>query len=353
MKPPLLTPARARALVRKFRGRRIGVAGDLMLDRYLWGTASRLSPEAAVPVVEFAEQSECLGGAGNVTANLASLGARVSVFGVTGEDEPGESLRRCLGELGLLHGGVIADGARPTTVKTRIIAHRHQLVRVDRETRAPLAKPVEERLIRRIKAALPKLDALIISDYAKGVVTPALSQRVLEACHKLGLRVFVQPKISRLFTAPGAAAVVCNLTEAAAFVQHPVSEDEESLTQTGRALLAHFGSSSVVITRGAKGMNVFEEAQPRSFHVPAISREVTYARVGLPGIEQGETGRQVFDVTGAGDTVMAVLALAVAAGASVREAAVLANAAAAVVVGKLGTATVRPPELLATLRETR
>jgi D-beta-D-heptose 7-phosphate kinase/D-beta-D-heptose 1-phosphate adenosyltransferase len=330
----------------------MGVVGDLMLDRYLWGTASRLSPEAAVPVIDFAGQDEFPGGAGNVIANLVSLGARVTPFGVTGEDEAGAVLRQCLRKLGLAHNGVVADASRPTTVKTRIMTRHQQVVRVDRETRAPLAKPVEEQLIRRIKSALPKLDVLIISDYAKGVVTPALSERVLESCHKLGVRVFVQPKTPILFTARGAAAVVCNLAEAATFVRHLVTEDEESLTQTGKALLAHFGSSSVVITRGAKGMNVFEEAQPRSFHVPAISREVTYARVGLPGIEQGETGRQVFDVTGAGDTVMATLALAVAAGASLREAAILANAAAGVVVGKLGTATVRPLELLATLKET-
>ncbi len=352
MKTPALTLARARTIVRRFRGCRLGVVGDLMLDRYLWGTASRLSPEAAVPVVEFAGQKDFPGGAGNVIANLVSLGAQVTPFGVTGEDEAGEALRGCLAEGGVAQNGLITDGARPTTVKMRIMTRHQQLVRVDRESRELLPKPIEEQLIRRIKAALPKLDALVISDYAKGVVTPALSERVLEACHKVGARVFVQPKTSMLFTARGALAVVCNREEAAAFVHHAVNEDEESLTQTGRALLAHFGCSGVVITRGAKGMNVFEEAQPRSFHIPAIGREVTYARAGLPGIEPGETGRQVFDVTGAGDTVMAVLALAVAAGASLREAATLANAAAGVVVGKLGTAMVMPPELLATLEET-
>jgi rfaE bifunctional protein kinase chain/domain len=336
-------------LVRKFRGCRLGVVGDLMLDRYLWGTASRLSPEAAVPVVDYAGQKDFLGGAGNVTANLVTLGSRVTPFGVIGEDEAAEAVRRCLEELELPQSGVIADGARPTTLKMRVIARHQQLVRVDREQRKALPKPIEEQLIRRVKAALPKLDSVIISDYAKGVVTPALSERVLEASHKAGVRVFVQPKTSLLITARGAAAVVCNKDEAAAFVQRPVSEDEESLGETGRALLAFFGCSCVVITRGARGMNVFEEAQPKSFHIPAIGREVSYARAGLPGIEPGETGRQVFDHTGAGDTVMATLALAVAAGASLREAAILANAAAAVVVGKLGTATVQPSELLATL----
>jgi rfaE bifunctional protein kinase chain/domain len=352
MKTFAFTMPRARTLVRKFRACRVGVVGDLMLDRYLWGTASRLSPEAAVPVVEFAGQHDFLGGAGNVTANLISLGARVAPFGVTGDDEAAAALRHCLKDLGVPEGGVITDAARPTTLKMRIMTRHQQLVRVDRESRALLGKAIEEKLIRQIKSAVPKLDALIISDYAKGVVTPALSERVLEACHKARVRVFVQPKTSILFTARGAEAVVCNLHEAAAFVHHAVSEEEESLTQTGRALLAHFGSSAVVVTRGAKGMNVFEETQPRSFHVNAISREVTYARAGLPGVEPGETGRQVFDVTGAGDTVMAALALGVAAGASMREAATLANAAAGVVVGKLGTATATPAELLQTLQET-
>ncbi len=352
MKTLPLSLARARTLVRKFRACRIGVVGDLMLDRYLWGKAARLSPEAPVPVVDFTGQKDFLGGAGNVTANLVSLGARVTPFGATGDDEAALALRQRLSEFGLSQNGVITEAGRHTTLKMRIMTRHQQLLRVDRESREPLEKSSEERLIRRIKSALAKLDALVISDYAKGVVTPAVSERVLEACHKSGVQVFVQPKISLLGAARGAAAVVCNLQEAAAFVHHPVSEEDESLLETGRALLAHFGCSSVVITRGAKGMNVFEEAQPRSFHIPAISREVTYARAGLPGIEPGETGRQVFDVTGAGDTVMAALALAVAAGASMREAAVIANSAAGVVVGKLGTAMVTPAELLATLKET-
>jgi len=352
MTTPTLTSARARKLLTRFRGRRIGVVGDLMLDRYLWGTASRLSPEAAVPVVDFVEQSECLGGAGNVTANLVSLGARVSVFGVAGEDEAGAALRQCLAELGLAQNGVIADDSRPTTVKTRIIARHQQIVRVDREHRAALAKGVEERLIRRIKASLSSFDALVVSDYDKGVVTPAVSERVLESCHKNGVRVFVSPKTPLLFTARGAAAMVCNEKEAGTLVQRSLGDDEELFEQAGRALLAHFGCSAVIITRGARGMNVYEEGLAKGLHIPAISREVTYARLGLPGIEHGATGRQVFDVTGAGDTVLAALTLGVASGATLREAAMLANAAAGVVVGKLGTATATAAELLATLDET-
>lgn len=362
-----------KSLVAQFRGLRIGVVGDLMLDRYLWGTATRLSPEAAVPVVDFAEQSECLGGAGNVAANLVALGAQVALFGVTGEDEAAAALRRCLGALGVPENGILADAACVTTVKTRIIARHQQVVRVDREKRAPLGPETEERLIRRVIAALragrSRLDALVVSDYDKGVITDALADRVLSACHRLGVPAFVKPKTSRLFSYRGARAIVCNAKEAGFFVSRALTDDE-SVEQAGLALLTHFGCSAVVITRGEKGMSVFEEVAargsdsgksadqptrraPKGFHIPATSFEVTYARVGLPGVDptKGATGRQVFDVTGAGDTALATLTLAAAAGASLREAALLANLAAGVVVGKLGTATVSPAELLAAARE--
>ncbi len=341
----------AKRHVPRFRGRRIGVVGDLMLDRYLWGTATRLSPEAAVPVVDFVEQSECLGGAGNVAANLAALGARVVPFGVVGEDEAAAALRRCLAALGLPEKGILADAARTTTVKTRIIARHQQVVRVDCEKRASLGKDLEERLIRRIKAALGSLDALVLSDYDKGVITEALAERVLQACHKLNVPAFVKPKTSRPFSYRGARAIVCNRQEAAFFVQCSSLSDEQAIEQAGPELLARFGCSAAVITLGGKGMSIFEEGTRGQFHIPATSFEVSYARVGLPGISHEATGRQVFDVTGAGDTVLATLALAASAGASLRAAAVLANAAAGVVVGKLGTATVSPAELLAAVSE--
>ena len=164
--------------------------------------------------------------------------------------------------------------------------------------------------------------------------------------------VFVKPKTSRLYAYRGARAIVCNDREASFFVTRAVGDDK-SVEEAGRALLAHFGCAAVVITRGEKGMNVFEEDSPKHFHVPATSFDVTYARVGQPGVERGATGRQVFDRTGAGDTVLSTLALAVAAGASLPDAAVLANAAAGVVVGKLGTATVSAQELAAALSDLR
>jgi rfaE bifunctional protein kinase chain/domain len=336
---------RLKRLLPGFKGRRIGVLGDLMLDRYLWGTATRLSPEAAVPVVDFVEQSECLGGAGNVAANLAALGARVSAFGIIGEDEPGAALRRCLRHAGIADQGGIADKARVTTVKTRVIARHQQIVRIDHERREPVAAPVEEKLFRALLASLKKLDGLVLSDYDKGLITDAFADRVLSACHQLKVPVFVKPKTSRLYAYRGARVIVCNAREAGFFVTRSL-HDEKSFEEAGRALLAHFGCSAVVITRGEKGMSIFEESSPRHITIPATSFEVTYARVGQSGVERGATGRQVFDVTGAGDTVLSVLSLAVAAGAALPDAAALANAAAGVVVGKLGTASVTVPELI-------
>jgi len=341
---------RLKRLIPRLRGKRMGVLGDLMLDRYLWGAASRLSPESPVPVVEFIEQSECLGGAGNVAANLAALGARVEAFGAIGNDEPGGALRKCLRDAKIGDQGVIADAKRVTTVKTRIIARHQQVVRVDRERREPLRSETEEKLLRHLFAALKKLDALVLSDYDKGLITDNFAERVLSAAHQLKVPVFVKPKTSRLYAYRGARVIVCNAKEAGFFVTRALP-DEKTVDEAGRALLAHFGCSAVVITRGEKGMSVFEESSPRHIQIPATSSEVTYARVGQPGIARGATGRQVFDVTGAGDTVLSVVALAVAAGASIPDAAILANTAAGVVVGKLGTATVTPPELASALED--
>ena len=343
-------PRRLKSLVPRLRGKRVGVLGDIMLDRYLWGHATRLSPEAAVPVVDFAEQSECLGGSGNVAANLAALGARVECFAAIGNDEPGSALRKCLRDLNITDKGVLADGHRVTTVKTRIIARQQQIVRVDRERREPLRPPTEERLLRSLLATLKRLDALVLSDYDKGLLTDNLAERVLHACHQYHVPVFVGPKRSKLYSYRGARAIVCNAGEAGSFVNRSLSDDK-SVEEAGRALLAHFGSSAVLITRGGKGMSLIEEASPRALHIPATGFEVTYARVGQIAVDRNAAGRQVFDVTGAGDTVLSVLALAAAAGASLSDAAILGNAAAGVAVSKLGTATVTPQELARALDE--
>jgi D-beta-D-heptose 7-phosphate kinase/D-beta-D-heptose 1-phosphate adenosyltransferase len=304
--------------------------------------------------VDFVDESSCLGGAGNVAANLVA-GALVMPFGVVGADDAAETLRGCLRSLGLYERALLADSSRKTTVKTRIIARHQQVVRVDRETRRPLSSEVEERLIRRILAALPRLAALVVSDYDKGSITDAVAERVLAACQRLSVPAFVKPKWSRLPTYRGATAIVCNRAEAGFLVTRVLSDDE-SVEQAGRALLAHFGSPAVIVTRGEQGMSLFEQEAPKAFHIPASSRELPYAQLAQTGRKPpsggrpAAAGRQVFDVTGAGDTVLATLALAYVAGASLREAVILANHAAGIVVGKVGTAAVSPAELLAELR---
>jgi rfaE bifunctional protein kinase chain/domain len=343
---------RLKRFLPRLKGKRLGVVGDLMLDRYVWGTATRLSPEAAVPVVDFVEQNECPGGAGNVAANLAALGAKVEMFGAIGEDEPGRALRACLRAKGVGDRGVLPEKSRVTTVKTRVIAKHQHIVRIDHERRAPLHAEREEKLLRLLFAELPRINALVISDYDKGLITDAFADRVLSACHQHNVPVFVKPKTSRFYAYRGARTIVCNKKEAEFFVTRTLA-DEAAVQEAGRALLAHFGCNSVVITRGEEGMSVFEEALSRHVTIPATSFEVTYARVGRPGMERSATGRQVFDLTGAGDTVLSVLALAMAAGASLIDAAVLANTAAGVVVGKLGTASVSPKELAHALDELR
>jgi len=356
---------RLKRLLPRFRKLRIGVLGDLMLDRYVWGNANRLSPEAAVPVVDYVSEQDCPGGAGNVAVNIAALGAQVELFGVVGartgswrgdqakkiaSDEAGAALHTSLRELGIGDRGIIADAGRVTTLKTRIIAKHQHIVRIDHERRDPVAQQTEEKLFRLLVSSLEKLDGLVLSDYDKGLLGDGFADRVLSAAHQLKVPVFVKPKTSRLYAYRGARVIVCNTTEAGHYFGRPVS-DEKSVEEAGRKLLPHFGCAAVVITRGNKGMSIFEEDSPRHVHIPATGFEVTYARVGQPGIERGTTGRQVFDLTGAGDTVLSVLSLALVAGAPLLDAALLANIAAGVVVGKLGTASVSPEELAGALDE--
>jgi D-glycero-beta-D-manno-heptose-7-phosphate kinase len=363
---PDISRPRLKDCINRFHKLRVAVLGDLMLDRYVWGNANRLSPEAAVPVVDYVSEQDIPGGAGNVAANISALGANVEAFGVIGAakhsqgraaskrsaDTAGEALRVRLREAKIGDRGLITDTSRVTTLKTRIIARHQQIVRIDHERRDPISPSIEEKLFRVVLAALKEFDALVLSDYDKGLLGEAFADRVLSAAHQFKIPVFVKPKTSRLFAYRGARVIVCNAKEAGHYAGRTVT-DEKSIEETGRALLARFGSAAIVITRGEKGMSIFEETSPRHLHIPATSFEVTYARVGHSGVDHRTAGRQVFDVTGAGDTVLSTLALAVTAGASLPDAAILANTAAGVVVGKLGTATVTPAELSAALSETQ
>jgi len=356
---------RLKRLLPRFRKLRIGVLGDLMLDRYVWGNANRLSPEAAVPVVDYVSEQDCPGGAGNVAVNVAALGAQVELFGVVGAqkspargegakkfppDEAGGALHASLRKLGIGDRGIVADSDRMTTLKTRIIAKHQHIVRIDRERRDPVSPQTEEKLFRILVASLGKFDGLVLSDYDKGLLGDGFADRVLSAAHQLKVPVFVKPKTSRLYAYRGTRVIVCNAEEASRYVGRTIS-DEKSVEEAGRALLPHFDCAAVVITRGEKGMSIFEEGSSWPLHIAATNFEVTYARIGRSGIDRSVAGRQVFDRTGAGDTVLSVLSLAIAAGAPLPDAALLANTAAGVVVGKLGTASVSPDELAGALDE--
>jgi len=356
---------RLKRLLPRFRKLRIGVLGDLMLDRYVWGTANRLSPEAPVPVVDYDSQQDRPGGAANVAVNIAALGAKLEVFGVVGvekpslrvkgerksvADEAGRVLQAFLRNIGIDEHAIVADQERITTLKTRIIAKNQQIVRIDHERREPVSPKTEEKLFRLLVLSLKSLKGLVISDYDKGVLTDGFADRVLNAAHQMKVPVFVKPKSSRLLKYHGAKLIVCNANEASHYV-HRALPDDKSIREAGLDLLAKFGCAGLVITRGKKGMDIFQEVAPHHLHIAATGVEVTYARVGQPGIDRGSSGRQVYDVTGAGDTVLSVLSLALAAKVPLPDAALLANAAAFVVVGKLGTASVSPSELIEAIDE--
>ncbi|HVF42821.1 MAG TPA: D-glycero-beta-D-manno-heptose-7-phosphate kinase [Pyrinomonadaceae bacterium] len=326
-----LTPQRAAELVSGFRERRIVVYGDVMLDEFVWGDVRRISPEAPVPVVEIRRESVHLGGAANVLSNLRALGVRSALVGVVGQDRAGERVRAELRESGALDAeeNLVVDVSRPTTVKTRIIAHSQLVVRADRERRTPLDATVEERVVETLRRLLRGADALVVSDYDKGAVTPAALDAVLPAAEAAGVPVLIDPKIRNFDSYRPATLVTPNHHEALK-VTNTEDDTDEGMARAARAIRERLGCRSVLITRGERGMMLLEE-DGEPVYVPTAAREV-------------------FDVTGAGDTVIATLAASIAAGATLAEAAMLANHAAGIVVGKIGTATASADELLASFR---
>lgn len=322
MNPIALNLRRAGKAVRAFKNKRLIVLGDIMLDKYIWGSVSRISPEAPVPVVEVQKSTSALGGAGNVCQNLAALGASPFLVGVVGDDPEGAWVKRHLAE----SRGVVVDPERPTTVKTRIIAHHQQVVRVDQEQKRTFAPETEAKIARILKRE--KFEGVVISDYNKGVVTKSLMEAALPFAQANGIPVFVDPKVENFPLYSPVTFLLPNHHEAELIVHHPCRTEAE-VERAGREIMDRVSTLYLIIKRGEQGMSIFERGK-RPIHIPTIAREV-------------------FDVTGAGDTVIATAALALLAGLTVREAAVLANAAAGVVVGKLGTAVCSPAELLSAL----
>ncbi len=313
-----------------FQRARILIVGDLILDQYIWGEVNRISPEAPIPIVEVIRESFTLGGAANVAHNVRALGAEAEVCGIVGEDGYGRMVLDILEEKGIRIHGVVRDPARPTTLKTRIVAHTQQVVRVDREDTTEPDASLLEQIRSRIQERLPHVDAVILEDYGKGVLQEDLLRKVVPMVLEAGKIVTVDPKNEHLDAYRGVTAITPNRPEAERVAGIRIS-DTRSLHEAGRRLLDRLGCESVLITLGDRGMCLFQQGED-PLEVPALARDV-------------------FDVSGAGDTVIAVLTTALVAGASPRQAAMLSNVAGGLVVEKLGTATVNREELKKRLRE--
>lgn len=310
--------------ISRFKNVRIMVIGDLMVDEYIWGSVSRISPEAPVPIVSVTSESLRLGGAGNVAHNIHSLGGKVWVGGVVGNDEMGRKVIHDLRRMNVETEGVIVEPERITTVKTRIIAQHQQVVRYDREVVRPIHPENLKQILSLLEERMDELDAVLISDYGKGVVCKPLVDGVRSLALGAGKILAVDPKVKNIPLFEQATIITPNHYEAAEAAGRWIQNDED-LMAVGRILLERLQAKSILITRGEKGMTLFQQ-NGEVTNIPTMAKEV-------------------FDVTGAGDTVISVLTLAMAAGASAQEAAMLSNYAAGIVVGEVGTATLKASEL--------
>jgi len=318
-----ITIERAGELINKFPSVRVLVIGDLIMDHFLWGKVRRISPEAPVPVVEVEREDLMLGGAANVAHNIGSLGGAVSITGVIGTDDDGRRFLQALKKKSIPAEGIVRDPKRPTTTKTRIIAHNQQVVRYDREKKDGIKAAVTREVLACIKKAISGADVVVVSDYAKGLISEGLMKKIVDLCAKKQKPLVVDPKVEHLDYYRGADIVTPNNLEAARGASIEI-KDAKTLKKVGKILKDRLASKALLITRGEHGMSLFENDSDT--HIPTVAKEV-------------------YDVSGAGDTVAGVLALSMAAGADFREAAVMANFAAGVVVGKLGTATLSAEEL--------
>ena len=314
-------------VVEQFSDQPILVVGDLMLDRFVWGRVERISPEAPVPVVEVVKETVHLGGAANVAYNLAVLKARPLLVGVVGSDEAGDRLVEELHRQEISSEGIVRDQGRSTTIKTRIIAHNQQVCRTDREDKTPFSQGTVDQMRSAYQTLLEQAQGMILSDYAKGALSAALVVDLIQEARQAKKFLAVDPKSDDFSVYRGASIVTPNKKEAVRASGVEIV-DEASFIQAGEKLLEVIASDYLLITRGEEGMTLFEGKEHS--HIPTVAREV-------------------FDVSGAGDTVIASLTLAVAAGASIRDAAILANHAAGVAVGKLGTAAATGEEILSSI----
>ena len=333
MKSNRLPVPRVQKLLAAARQTRVLVVGDVMLDQFIWGSVARISPEAPVPIVDFQRESFMPGGAANVARNLTAMGVSVELFGAVGQDAAAENLRELLRTQKIGCRGLVASASRQTSLKTRIVAQTQQVVRIDRETRETLAPQLTNRLLASIRPQLPKTDAVIVGDYGKGVITQSLLNELRPLCRDHGVWLSLDPKPVHNLNVTGFSLMTPNRKEAFALANiadetrnsNPLAD--KNLMQAAERLLTELRPAMLLITLGELGMLLCQRDQ-KPFHIPTVAQEV-------------------FDVSGAGDTVIATFTLAIAAGAAPLEAAILSNHAAGIVVGKVGTATTTAEELLA------
>ncbi len=318
----MVKKSRLLEILESFKNIKIAVIGDMMLDDYIIGSVDRISPEAPVPVVNVVEERFVLGGAANVVNNLSTLGAQTFSFGVIGDDPNGDRLTNEFAKNNINVNGIVRAEDRPTIVKRRIIAHNQQLLRLDWENKRDISPELESKLLRNLRNCIDEIDAIILSDYDKGVLTPLVAKEIIKLANEHGKIVTVDPKPKNAENYVGATSMTPNRKEAMECIGLDRIEDVEKL---GRELKEKLNLTNLLLTRSEEGMSLFEE---ETVTIPTFAKEV-------------------YDVTGAGDTVISVFTLAAAAGATWHEAAKIANTAAGVVVGRIGTSTVTKEEIIA------
>jgi len=317
-------------IINSFKNQSILVVGDTMVDKFIWGKVSRISPEAPVPVVEVTRETETLGGAGNVANNITALGGKAYIISAIGDDNTGRALTELLRDKNINPDYLVCDDNRPTIIKTRIIATNQQVVRVDKEIKGVYAHATEGIILKNIEALIPKVNAVILSDYGKGVISPAVLKKTIALARKHKIPVSVDPKVEHFKKYKRVTTITPNTKEAIEGMNAGEIKTEEEIRALGKKILKTLNSDSVLITRGEMGMTLVQPGKITT--IPTRAKEV-------------------YDVTGAGDTVISVMTLALAAKANFVTAAEIANFAAGIVVGKLGTATASPEELKKAITE--
>ncbi|MCJ7776103.1 MAG: D-glycero-beta-D-manno-heptose-7-phosphate kinase [Desulfobulbaceae bacterium] len=318
---------RLKEYIDRFSGVKVLVIGDIIMDEYVWGDVSRISPEAPVPVVEVKRETKMLGGAANVIHNIATLGAKPTLCGVVGQDHAGKAIINEINNMGLTSDGIVLEQGRSTSIKTRVVARNQQVVRFDRETRTDIRPESIENLLTFIGENLDGLDAIVVADYGKGVISATLMKGLRELIQSTpgeSVKIAVDPKTGNFEYYHGVDVITPNHHEAGIFCRFEIV-DEETLVRAGKQMLKELNCRSVLITQGKDGMTLFENGG-EIIHIPTVAKNV-------------------FDVTGAGDTVIGTFSLALASGLDLKSAAVLSNYAAGIVVGEVGTSTVSAEEL--------